>query len=454
MALDLGDLRATCRAVSIVLASAAAGAALFTFARSFIAHAAPATDPSRQEFARPSGVPFPPENPASPEKIALGQSLFFDKRLSANGQVACASCHIPALAFTDGVARGKGVANVPLSRNTPALWNQAWGESFFWDGRAKSLEGQARTPIEHPLEMAMKLTDAVAKLRGDAAIAGAFSKAFGSNDALNEKNIFNALATYERTLVSPKTRFDRWIEGDDSALKPIEINGLNIFTGKAGCTNCHSTWRFTDDAFHDIGLPDHGDKGRGPIAGLAAAGNAFKTPSLRELVWTAPYMHDGSVATLDEVLAHYIDGVQPRPTLSKDLPPALALNAEERRELVAFLQTLSSDDPPTPDNRQPVVQTSSADAGAPMVATTRISQKNKQFTPQSVSLALGQALTIVNDDKRTHSVRVDDPKFKFASDAQEPGDSVVLTFPEAGIYGVICSIHPKMKLSVTVTAGR
>ena len=182
---------------------------------------------------------------------------------------------------------------------------------------------------------------------------------------------------------------------------------------------------------------------------MAAVNNAFKTPSLRELVWTAPYMHDGSLATLEDVLDHYTGGVEARATLSKDLVVPLQITPDERQSLLAFLASLSSDDPPKPENSRPVVQRA-AETGF-TVATTHISQKDKKFTPDNIRLPKGEALTIVNDDTRTHSVQVADPRMKFASDAEAPGDSVVLQFPEAGTYGVICSIHPKMKLTVTVT---
>lgn len=406
-----------------------------------------------RDFVRPDGVPVPAERLPSAEKIALGERLFSDIRLSSNGQVACATCHNPALAFTDGVARGKGVPGLALPRNTPHLWNLAWGENFFWDGRAASLEDQARVPLENPNEMNMKLEDATRVLNADPAMREGFRSAFGSPQVAG-KDILAALAAYERTLVSPKTRFDRWLEGDHAALSAQELLGYRVFTGKGGakggCSNCHNTWRFTDDAFHDVGLPETADKGRGAVTGLKAANNAFKTPSLRELAWTAPYMHDGSLPTLEDVIAHYEGGIHVRATLSKDLPPPPQFSDEERAALMAFLHTLSSEEPPKPAAAKPVVQAPlTADLNA--VRTSKISQKDKQFAPASVRIAKGEALTIVNDDSRTHSVRIDDSRLKFASNAQEPGDSVVLTFPEAGVYGVICSIHPKMKLSVTVT---
>lgn len=398
-----------------------------------------------REFARPDAIPVPPDNPSTPAQVALGAALFSDTRLSRDGSTACATCHDPARSFTDGASRGKGVAGVTLRRHTPTLWNLAWGDSFFWDGRASTLEEQARGPIEHPLEMDMRLADAVAALRSDPQIVDAFNAAFGA-EGMTEATILKALAAFERTLVSPKTRFDRWVEGDANALTPTEIKGFELFTGRAGCSKCHGTWRFTDEAFHDIGLPEGADKGRGEIAG-ARMNNAFKTPTLRELVWTAPYMHDGSLATIEATNDHYFGGVEERATISRDVPLITPVSIEHRRQLTAFLKTLSSEAPPRPITLERQVQRPGASSA---VSVSEVRQRDRQFTPGSVRISKGRPLTIHNDDDRTYSIRVDDPRMMFASDAQEPGSRVVLTFPEAGTYTVTSNIHPRMKLLVEV----
>ncbi|MDJ1156948.1 cytochrome c peroxidase [Chelatococcus sp. SYSU_G07232] len=401
----------------------------------------------RAAFARPASVPVADAADLSPARIELGRRLFEDPRLSANGLLSCASCHDSKLSFADGVALGKGIAGTPLARHTPMLWNLAWGRTLFWDGRAASLEEQARGPIENPLEMGSTVTKAVAGVSSDATMRTAFAAAFPERPQVSEDNLLAALAAFERTLVSPETRFDHWVKGDDGALTSEELAGFRLFTGKAGCVSCHSGWRFTDEAFHDIGLAGE-DKGRGAILGLAAADHAFKTPSLRELAWTAPYMHDGSLATLEEVVDHYVSGVRDRPTLSADLPRGLSLTAEERAQLVAFLNALSSDDPPRAASLPPTVQASAPEPG---VSATTVSQKNKTFAPGSIRLVAGTGLTIVNDDTRTHNVRVDDPRLAYNSAAQEPGDKVVLTFGEPGFYTVTCGIHPQMRLTVEVS---
>jgi cytochrome c peroxidase len=404
----------------------------------------------RAAFARPTRVPAPADNPTTPEKVALGRSLFEDSRLSRDRDLSCATCHDAALSFSDGVARRLGNDGELLPRRTPPLWNLAWGLTFFWDGRASSLEDQAGSPVENPREMAGSLAKAVEALGGDRSVERRFAAAFPEDPDVTETNIRKALAAYERTLVSPETRFDRWVKGDDAALEPDELAGLKLFVGKAACVNCHKGWRFTDEAFHDIGLRS-ADRGRGEVLNLPAADHAFKTPSLRERVWSAPYMHDGSLSSLEEVVEHYTSRVVQRPTLSDDLPGRIALSAGEKADLVAFLATLSSEDPPRPAMMQSSV--SQPEVPSSLVSgTTRISQRGRRFSPNTVAIQAGEALTIVNDDTRTHQVRVDDPRMSFASGAQEPGETVAVPFAVSGAFLVTCGIHPEMRLEVQVSA--
>jgi cytochrome c peroxidase len=327
----------------------------------------------------------------------------------------------------------------------------AWGLTFFWDGRATSLEAQAGDPIENAREMAGNLPKAAAAFADDPEMARGFASAF-PDPRVTVANIRAALASFERTLVSPETRFDRWAAGDANALEPDEIAGLKLFVGKGGCVNCHSGWRFTDDAFHDIGLPST-DRGRGETINLPAADHAFKTPSLRERAWTAPYMHNGSLKTLEEVVNHYADGIVRRPTLSADLPPRIELSPEERAQLVAFLGTLSSEDPPRPQSLPPRVQEIGAAGTGKAIPTTTVSERDREFKPGHVLIQRGQSLTVVNDDTRVHNVRIDDPRARFSSDAQEPGDKVVIGLDQTGEFTAICGIHPNMRLDIVVTDG-
>ncbi|APF37286.1 cytochrome C peroxidase [Chelatococcus daeguensis] len=435
------------RAVRRPWRAAAGACAVVLCAGLSLAEAPPPSVPADvlAAFARPARRPSAADDDA--RQVTLGQALFFDTRLSGDGSLACASCHDPQLGFADGVPRGRGIAGSRLPRHTPALWNLAWGRTFFWDGRATSLESQSTGPIESPVEMGAKLEEVVARLSDDAAMRTAFAEAFPERPVVDRLNLSRALAAFERTLVSPVTRFDRFVAGERDALTADEIAGFRLFTGKAGCVACHSGWRFTDEAFHDIGLPGD-DRGRGAALGLAAADHAFKTPSLREIAWTAPYMHDGALATLEDVVAHYERGIVDRPTLSADLPKGLSLSEEERGQLIAFLGTLSSEDPPRPASLPPHVEAAPGSVGAVSVST--IGQAGKRFAPDHVRIRAGEGLTVVNDDTRTHNVRVDDPRLAYSSGAQEPGDKVVLSFEEPGQFLVTCGIHPEMRLTVEV----
>jgi cytochrome c peroxidase len=402
----------------------------------------------KAKFARPTSLPSPSGNPPTAAKVALGQRLFFDKQLSATGSIACATCHDPKLAFSDGEPTGRGVTAKRLQRHTPTLWNVAWSRLLFWDGRAPSLEAQVRFPVEHPDEMANTLDNAVTRLSQQESYAPAFAAAFPADPAINPRNLSLALAAYERTLVSPPTRFDAWIAGDASAFSDAERRGFRIFTGKGRCSNCHTGFALSDNNFYDIGLPGE-DKGRGAIIDLAAANYAFKTPTLRELAWTAPYMHDGSLATLQDVVRHYEAGGVARPTRSRDLPQQLRLSDSERADLIAFIDTLSSDTPPQPSQEAWVGNVEPAPL--PVAANTRrISQVDKSFAPAHVRLKTGETLTVLNDDTRTHNVRIFDPRFEFNSGAQEPREAVSIRFPVAGTFEAFCGIHPAMRLTVEV----
>jgi len=333
-----------------------------------------------------------------------------------------------------------------LARHTPSLWNLAFAVHVFWDGRARSLEEQVAGPIEATDEMAQPMDALVTRLRGDPKTVVAFADAFPDDPQVSAKNLAAALATYERTLVSPLTRFDRWIDGDANALSSREVEGFRVFNGKAGCANCHSGFAFTDHAFHDNGLPGQ-DRGRGAILRLDAAEHAFKTPGLRELSRSAPYMHDGSLATLDAVLRHYENGVVERPSLSPDLPRRLSLTRREREALLAFLGTLSGEDRVA----APAAIVPGRSAAIPPAArVTTISQHEKRFSPTHVALRRGERLWFLNNDTRTHNIRVFDPALDFDSGAQEPGETVEIAFPETGSFLVFCGIHPTMEVNVDV----
>lgn len=333
------DLRVVCQLIVAFLAASA------------VAQQKPAADEMARWqtfFARPAVLPAPPDNPLTAAKVRLGARLFREQALSADGTKSCASCHAPSHGLADGRRYGVGVTGKPLERHTPSLWNLAWAPALFWDGRAKTLEEQALYPIEHPDEMGSSLALIIDRIGADASYKRLFAAAFPADPAPTGGNLLKALAAYERTLVSPPTRFDRWLAGDTNALSPAERRGFDLFTGKAFCIACHRGFAFTDYDFHNIGLIT-GDLGRGPVSGTAKANHAFKTPTLRELKWTAPYFHDGSQATLAEVVAHYAKAGLRRPwnTLESSVFPA-----EEQADLVAFLLSLSSDRQPEPSRER------------------------------------------------------------------------------------------------------
>lgn len=311
-----------------------------------LAAQAPATDtPWRQMFERPDTPPAPPDNPLAPERVALGARLFSDPRLSGTGRHSCASCHRPERAFTDGRRQARALTGEPLRRNTPALWNLAWSKQFFWDGRSPSLEAQVRMPIEAADEMGGDWPAILRRLEAEAALVAEFQSAFPGEPAPSEDTVVKALASYVRSLVSAPTRFDAWIEGDAGALDAAEVRGFGLFTGKAGCMLCHAGWRFTDDRFHDIGLRG-GDPGRAAVPDGTPGRMAFKTPSLRDVGRTPPYMHDGSLPTLAAVLRHYTGGFVSRPTMAPHMQRRLRLTRKEKADLIAFLRTLSSKSAP------------------------------------------------------------------------------------------------------------
>ena len=290
-------------------------------------------------YRRPHTIPFPKDNPYTPEKAALGKMLFFDARLSRDKNLSCASCHNPSFGWEVPFATAIGAGGKPLGRHAPTALNLAWTSEFFWDGRAKSLEAQARGPIEAPVEMDLPLATAVTRLKEVQGYVDAFAKAF-PKEGLTESTVHKAIGTFERTIVTGITPFDRWVKGDQKAIKDDAKRGFALFVGKARCASCHTGWNFTDGKFHDIGLATT-DHGRMAVSGRAGDQHAFKTPSLREIAARAPYMHSGQVQSLEAAVAHYVSGGIQRPSLAKEMKP-LQLSAQESQDLVAFMRTLSS----------------------------------------------------------------------------------------------------------------
>jgi cytochrome c peroxidase len=307
--------------------------------------AAAAIDAMKAEYRRPVLIPFPKENPYTPEKAALGKKLYFDTRISVTSAQSCASCHSPGFGWGDGLAVGVGHGMAKLGRHSPTIVNAAWGAIFMWDGRLANLEEQALGPIQAAGEMNMPLDQLVQRLASIAEYKPLFEASF-PGAGLKPSTLAMAIATYERTVVSGPAPFDSWIEGNEKAISDDAKRGFVLFNTKAQCSSCHEGWNFTNDGFQDIGLASS-DVGRGEfLPGVVKMKHAFKTPGLREITKRVPYMHDGSIATLDQVVEHYDRGGVDRPSRS-DLMKPLGLTSQEKSELVAFLKTLTSNLDPT-----------------------------------------------------------------------------------------------------------
>jgi cytochrome c peroxidase len=280
--------------------------------------------------------------PLGASTVELGRSLFFDTRLSADGSLACASCHRPERAFAGEGRTSAGVGGREGVRNVPVLINRGYGVRFSWDGRAGSLLEQVLLPITNPLELNVSVDTVVARLARDPGTSRAFRDALGQPPT--RRTLAQALSAYVASITSADAPFDRHFQGDTAALDPEARRGRALFLGGAGCARCHLGPNLTDERFHVTGVawrsgrPD--DPGRFAVTGDSADLGAFKTPTLREVEHTAPYMHDGSIATLEEVVEFYDRGGIANPRLDRALKP-LGLRADQKRALVAFLRSLS-----------------------------------------------------------------------------------------------------------------
>ena len=290
------------------------------------------------------------EKPPTPERVRLGRWLFFDKRLSADGTIACASCHVPEHAFSELTPNSSGIHGQHGARKAPSFVNQAWTiyPNFFWDGRASSLEDQALGPIANPIEMGNTHDGMVKSLKGVAGYAPYFKEAFGT-DEITKERVAQALADYERTRMSGNSPVDRWqLAKDENAVSAEVKKGYELFFGKAECNQCHLGDNYTDSRFHNLGIgwdpktKTLKDLGRYAISKKDEDRGAFKTPGLREVAKHPPYMHDGSVATLEAVVEHYNKGGDKNPWLSTRIKK-LGLDKAEVQALVKFMEALSGE---------------------------------------------------------------------------------------------------------------
>lgn len=300
----------------------------------------------------PLGMPpchWPKDNPYSKKKAELGKLLFFDKRLSSDGSVSCATCHIPVDGFAEDTPVSEGIHGQKGSRNAPTVINSAYQTHFFWDGRAPSLEEQVKGPLTNPKEMTSETNakDAYRECQqciyNIAGYRALFKEVFG-NDTCSIEEISQAIATFERTVISGNSQYDQYMAGNKEAMSKQQIEGLHVFK-KVGCANCHAGPNFTDGRFLNIGVGmdrPNPDLGRYAITKNESDKGSFKIPTLRDISKTAPYMHDGSLKTLEDVIDYYDRGGIPNPHLSPLMKP-LHLTPEDKKALVSLLKALDGE---------------------------------------------------------------------------------------------------------------
>ena len=304
-------------------------------------------DPAAPGPSLPLGlppIPWPEDNPYSRARAELGKMLFFDGRLSSNGIVSCAFCHEPEHAFSASTAFSKGVNGKLGARHAQTLINRAWGKSEFWDGRTPTLEAQVIVPVTNPDEMGMTVERVVQTVEGIKGYAPLFAAAFGET-TVNFDRIAQAIATFERTIVSGNSAYDRYLAGDKSALTKQQKDGLEFFNRKGECAECHSGPNLTTEKFANLGIGMdrlNPDPGREVVTRKRGDFGKFKIPTLRDLAHRAPYMHDGRFKTLDEVVDLYAKGGVPNHHLDTRLTPFF-LDEQTKQDLLAFLDSLNGE---------------------------------------------------------------------------------------------------------------
>jgi len=287
----------------------------------------------------------PDANPLSAAKIELGKKLYFDPRLSKDGKISCATCHAPEKGFSDGAPTSTGIGAQKGGRNAPTVMNRLFSAEQFWDGRARDLEDQALGPVQNPIEMGHTLQGMISNLNGIAGYKDEFQKVFGGG--ITPERVSMAIASYERTVLAGNSPFDRYTAGDKTALSESASRGMTIFNDKSrgNCLTCHVGFNFTDESYHNLGVgmdKPKPDLGRAVVSKQEADQGAFKTPTLRNITQSGPYMHDGSEKTLRAVVDFYDRGGVKNKWLSKEIRP-LNLSEQDRQDLAAFLESLTGE---------------------------------------------------------------------------------------------------------------
>lgn len=295
----------------------------------------------------PDNPPFPKDNEPTQDRIQLGKMLFFDPRISRDQNMSCATCHNPSLGWSDGLAKGRGFKSNLLGRASPSIVNTAYNTIQMWDGRKKDLEDQAMGPLEAAVEMNTDFSQFFSWIKQNQGYVDAFEKAYPGK-GITKETTAKAIASFERTVISNNSPFDQWIKGNSVAMTEQQVRGFEIFKNenKGNCAVCHDAPNFTDNGMHNIGLASFGnekpDLGRFGQKPLRLMKGAFKTPTLRDIALSAPYFHDGSAATLMDVVEHYAKGGEVKTNLSPNLKE-IKLTQQDKQDLVAFMQALTSE---------------------------------------------------------------------------------------------------------------
>ncbi len=292
-----------------------------------------------EAFERPQTVPFPEDAPYNREIATLGKMLFFDPRLSGGQNISCSSCHNPSFGWEVPVPKPIGAANTPVRRHAPTLLNAAWISPLLWDGSSRSLEEQAIGPITNPAKMNATFDGITQRLSSVEDYRIWFDHLF-PGQGIRKETVLAALAMYQRTIVGGVASFDRWVEGDETAVSDAAKRGFALFTGKANCASCHTGWMFTNNQMYDIGLPTSDLGGGGLVPPDPDLNFRFKTPGLRNIVLRAPFMHDGTLVSLEEVIRHYAAGGSTAIARTSDIEGFL-LEEGDTEDLIAFLATLT-----------------------------------------------------------------------------------------------------------------
>lgn len=438
--------------------------------------------PAQNPWLRPETIPAPANNATTPVRVELGRNLFFDPRLSGSNWISCANCHNPALGWSDGLPTAIGNNMKILGRATPSLINTAYNKIQMWDGRFKTLEDQALGPITAEGEMNQNLEEVIAELNAIPGYGALFEAAY-PGEGINKTTLAKAISAYERTIVSGDAPFDRWQKGSEKAVDASVKRGFELFKGKGRCDVCHGGFNFTDDGFHNIGLKGSTDQGRYAKVPLPAMRGAFKTPTLRDIALTGPYMHDGRYGTLEEVISHYDRGGDNIENIDKQIQK-LGLSPEEKADLVAFMHALTNPPmqvvvPQLPNRIKGSMRTTAVALNKPapepagiavkkldaflaktesdntQIAKYEILQNDKLFFYKgkqivTMKVQVGDTVQFHNEDKVFHNLYSLSEAKTFDLGTMRKGEIRKMTFDQRGDVEVQCAIHTDMLLVLDV----